>query len=130
MPFKVIPPPANEKDFQEVGQRIIELTYKLGRPIDVEGFLHAWIGGIRVIIEMDNDGKDIGIAYAAMGERWLYMDRTVSILYQNIKDKAGFMAFIESVSAAMGASKLIIEADEPIRKLEREVIVGVREIDL
>lgn len=130
MPFKVIPPPANDKDFQEVGQRIIELTYKTGRPVDVEGFLHAWISGIRVIIETDNDGKDIGLAYAAMGDRWLYMDRTVSILYQNVKDKAGFMSFVESIATAMGASKLIIEADEPERKLEKETVVCVREIDL
>lgn len=130
MPFKVIPPPANDKDFQEVGQRIIELTHKTGRPVDVEGFLHAWISGIRVIIETDSDGKDIGLAYAAMGDRWLYMDRTVSILYQNVKDKAGFMSFVESIATAMGASKLIIEADEPERKLEKETVVCVREIDL
>ncbi|MCM1516212.1 MAG: hypothetical protein NC080_07380 [Paraprevotella sp.] len=130
MPFEVIPPPENEDKLKTVGQRIISASYALDRPIDIEGFLHAWISGIRVILETDNDGKDIGIAFCAMGDRWLYKDRAVSVMFKNVKDEQGFFSFVKSVAVALGAKTLIVEADQPLQKLEGEVVQAVREISL
>ena len=129
MPFTVLSPPATDDKVQEVGKRIIELAYKLERPIDVEGFLMAWIRGTRVIIETDNDGKDVGIAFVAMGDRWLYMDRGVTVLFYKMQNEAGFIDFMKSMGAAIGARALILEAGPP-EKLDGEERSVVREIYL
>ena len=127
MAFIMVPPPKNEQEMAETGKKVVEAAFKAGRPVDIEGFLQAWLKGIRVIAETDKDGNYIGIAFAAIGDRWLYVDKAVTVLYKKVNDREGFVAFMKTIATAMGAGRLIIEDDEPLEKDESHELWAVRE---
>lgn len=127
MPFIVIPPPKDETELESEGKKILEAAFTLGRPVDVEGFLQAWIRGICVVAETDPKGRYVGIAFAVQGDRWLYVDKAVTVLYKKVIDRKGFVEFMRAIAIASGANRLIIEDDEPIEKDVAHEIWAVRE---
>lgn len=130
MAFIVVAPPGTDEELKAAGKKIVEAAFKLGRPLDVEGFLQAWIMGTRVIAETDANGEYIGLAFAAIGHRWLFDDTAVSVLWKKVTDDAGFEQFIRAIGAACGAHLLFMELPEPISESEIESVKGVRRIKL
>lgn len=130
MPFIVVSPPSTDEDLKRVGKKVIDAAFKLGRPLDVEGFLKSWILGTRVIAETDAEDNYIGLAFVAMGDRWLFDDSAVSVMWKNVTDEAGFEQFIRAIGTAFGAKLLFIELNEPISESETESVKGVRRIKL
>ena len=129
MPFIVVAPPDTDEALAETGRKILETALSYGHRIDTEGFLQAWIRGVRVFAETDDKGDYIGVAFVMMGDRWLFTDRAASVLLALVKDKDGLIQFVRSVATAMGASKVIYE-DRVLEDTKQETVWAVRELKL
>lgn len=130
MPYEVVQPPKDDEELKVKGYELIKLSADLGRAVDIEGFVQSWLGGVRVIIERDDNNTPTGIVYLALGRRWLFQDTTASILYINVKDTEKTLDFIKTLCNAMGADVLYMQDEEPISETPKEKAYKVREIRL
>lgn len=122
MPFHVIQPPADESKLATAGQEIFLAAQKLGLNLDVEGFLHAWLTGLRVLVER-KDGEIVGLCLMALGKRWTSQDFTASVLELRGDDHDGLLEFAKQIAAAMGADSLFHQTTEPFpREVDRKII--------
>lgn len=109
MPFFVLQPPKDEAQFAELGKEIYAAAKAFGMTMEAEGFLLAWVGGTRVIVERI-DGKIASLALVTIGKRWTYSDFTATVLFYHGSDQ--MLEFIKQIAAALGASALFHEARE------------------
>lgn len=137
--FSVLPPPAELTDavrngtplpaavdavgakLAEAAKPIVEAAQRLGVPVDPSGFMFAWVNGVRVIAEKDGEGKIVGIAFLALGKRWIGDDGGATLLAMESEHPFELMSFVKSIAAAMGATHVYHET----RVVERED--GVKE---
>lgn len=103
--FKVLQPPADEKTFAELGQKIIAASIKLDMKLDTEGFLMAWLNGTRVVVETQGD-EITGIALIAIGKRWVQNDFTATLLALESDNKEPLLDFVKQICAVLGVTSL------------------------
>lgn len=112
MTFHVVQPPADEAAFNAVGVEMFEASRKLGFEFDAQGFLYSWTAGTRVIVERDAEGQIIGMVLLAVGKRWIANDFTASVMAVK-GDRDALLAYTRNIAAALGATSLFIENEEP-----------------
>lgn len=113
MPFLVIQPPADENRLAEAGKEIYEAGIRLGLSMDVEGFIHSWVTGLRVLAERNAEGAITGLCLMALGKRWTRQDYTASILELRGEDHDAMLEFAKQIASAMGATSLFHETSPP-----------------
>ena len=119
MPYEVIQPPTSDDKVVEVGKEIIDAAIKLGRPVDVEGFLQAWYVGLRVIAERDDKGVITGLAFVNIGQRWLFLDNAALVVWHKCENEKAMLDYITMICNAMGVQCLYHDSEEPIEKTDR-----------
>lgn len=128
MPFAVLPPPAEinallnnglpiSAAVEQAGGRLAEIAKPivssaeaLGIKLDVPGFLYAWINGTRVLVEKDAEGKIIGMAFVAVGRKWVSHDDSATVLEIKGENRDGMIEFAKAIAGAVGARYLYMEA--------------------
>lgn len=109
MPFRVIQPPSDEKNFTEAGKRVYAASQELGMNFDPEGFLFSWVNGVRVVVE-EVDDEIVGIGLVATGRRWTHNDTTASVLNVESKgDYDGLIDFMKQIATAFGCTEMFVE---------------------
>lgn len=108
MKIQVIRPPSKEEDLASVGQEIYAAADKLGLKLDVEGFLQAWINGLRVIVGREN-GEITNLAFLAVGERWHKDDITASLVEIAGERKEEMLEYVHSLCAGLDVTSLFVE---------------------
>lgn len=109
MSFHVVPPPKEEKALAETGKELVQAAFNLGANIQPEGFLYAWVGGTRAIVERDESGKIITLAMMQVGKRWVENDLTGTVLILEGANQEPMVEFLKSICAAMGASQMFVQ---------------------
>jgi hypothetical protein len=109
MTYHVVPPPKDEKLLAEVGKELVQAAFNLGANIQPEGFLFAWVGGTRAIVERDPAGKIITLAMMQVGKRWVENDLTGTVLILEGANQDAMVEFLKSICAAMGASHMFVQ---------------------
>lgn len=127
MPFAVIPPPAEINallnngmslpaaveaagaQLAEIAKPMAAAAESLGIKLDIPGFLYAWINGTRVLVEKDASGTIVGMAFLAVGKKWVSHDDSATILEMRGGDRAGMVEFAKSIAGAVGARYLYLE---------------------
>lgn len=127
MPFTVIPPPAEinallnngatlpsaveqaGSQLAEIAKPVASAAERLGITLDVPGFLYAWINGTRVLVEKDAAGQIVGMAFLAVGKKWVSHDDSATLLEMRGGDRAGMIEFAKSIAGAVGARYLYLE---------------------
>lgn len=123
MSLSVIQPPGDEAKFAEVGKELYAAAKALGMNIDVEGFLHAWVSGLRVVIERDDDTKEItGMVLLQGGLQWNQNRHTASVMEIRGRNVDNLVEFTKQVASAMGAQSLFIEMEGWIPSLIQRVV--------
>lgn len=113
MPFVAIQPPADEARLAEVGKEIYEAANRMGLDMDIEGFIHAWLTGLRVLAERSAGGAITGLCLMALGKKWTRQDYTASILELRGEDHDAMLEFAKQIASAMGATSLFHETSPP-----------------
>lgn len=108
MPFAALQPPKDETAFATLGKEIVGAARGLGIKLDAEGFLLAWIGGTRVIVERDQLGTIVGLALVTIGKRWVQSDFTATVL--EIVGSDQLLEFTKQICSAMGATSMFMES--------------------
>lgn len=121
MAFEVVSPPESDEQLAEQGKEIIEAADRMGLTLDVQGFLYAWVGGTRVVVHRDSEGKIDTIAMMALGKRWLHNDTTASILDIRGKDTEGLIEFCKTLAKFAGAECIFIEQETKEVLDDREI---------
>lgn len=112
MPFKIIKVPREQQELADVGLEIVVAANDLGKPVDSDGFLRAWLSGTKVLAEVNDKGKIIGLAFMVSGRRWFEDFDTATLLNIMGENKDGMMDFANSVASASGAYSLIYDTGE------------------
>lgn len=108
MTFSVVQPPKDEAKFAEVGKELFEASSRLGMTIEVEGFLHAWVAGTRVVVDRDDSGQITTLAMIAVGKRWVDNEHKATVLLWS-GDREKLIAFVRQIGGMMGLSSVLIE---------------------
>jgi len=107
MSFHVIAPPADQEKFAELAKALLMDAARLGMNLDPLGFLQAWAGSTRVIVEKQ-DGVVVSMAFVVSGMQWSRNLETATIL--DIRGNVeALLDFIKSMVIAMGSKKLLLE---------------------
>lgn len=127
MSFHVIAPPSDikvmidngktiDEAVEHAGANIAEIAKpvwlaakKLGLTLDVPGFLYAWIGGTRVLVEKDDKGEIATVAFMTVGRKWTANDNSATVLELAGRDPQGMLEFAKQIAAALGARVLYHE---------------------
>lgn len=118
MAFHVLNPPQSQEEMAEIGKEILTFSHAHGEPMEVEGFLHAWISGMRVAVERDDSSNEIiSLGIFSAGRRWDREATTASVL-KCLGNKKQMLDFIRTLSLAIGASAIIYQEDEPLEMTE------------
>lgn len=126
MPFQVVQPPADQSRLAEAGKEVFVAAQRVGLNLDAEGFLHAWITGVRVLVERDQAGEIVTLCLMALGKRWTNQDFTASILELRGNDHDGMLEFAKQIAAAMGASSMFHQTTEPFpREVDGKIVHSV-----
>lgn len=118
MSYEVIQPPTSEQSLAKLGEEVLLAAKELGRPMDVEGFLQAWLSGLRVIAERNAENKITGLALLAVGRRWLFQDVAATVVWKKAKDDAALLNYIKMLASALGAVNLYVETDKPLEETD------------
>lgn len=121
MTYQVIQPPKDETVLAETGKEIVQAGRALGMHLDAEGFLYAWVQGLRVIVERNEANAIVSMAMLTVGKRWTNQDVTGSIL-AIAGDREPLIEFIKQVCASHGASTLFVEQPFPVQKAKHKEI--------
>lgn len=107
MSFHVIAPPADQDKFAELGKSLLMDAARLGMNLDPLGFLQAWAGSTRVVVEKV-DGAIISMALVVSGMQWTRNSETATVLEirGNVTE---LLEFVKSMVVAMGSKRLLIE---------------------
>lgn len=100
----------------EMAKPIVDAGQRLGIPVDPPGFMFAWVNGVRVIAEKDGQGEIVGLAFLAVGHRWIGADGGATLMAMESEHPFEMMNFIKAIAAATGATTLYHET----RVVERE----------
>jgi hypothetical protein len=119
--YQVLQPVTDENSFAERGKEIVAAALELGMSIDTQGFLLAWVNGTRVLVERDAAGKIIALAFVAVGRRWIKDDFTATILELRGHDQPAMLEFIKQIAAALGATSLFFQPEDPVEEDGRRV---------
>lgn len=131
MSLSVIQPPADEAKFAEVGKELFAAGQKLGMSLEVEGFLRAWVSGMRVVIERDDNTKQIiGMVLLQGGMQWNKNRHTASVMEIRGQNIDNLVEFSKQVASAMGAQSLFIEMEGWVPALVQRVIESLTEYKL
>lgn len=122
-------PPKDQEKFNALGMELIMSGKELGINLDPEGFMLAWMGGVRVLIERNDEGKIISMLLLAAGERWTHSDVKATIL-ANEGNQDKMFEFAKTIAIAAGAETLIYEELIPLEKTEEYTRTVVRETRL
>lgn len=129
MPFFVIQPSTNEQVMAERATEIGEAAARLGMNFDFEGFVRAWVAGTRVVVERNEEGEIISLAFLVAAPRWLENDFPASVL--DIKgNREGMLEFIKQIAPAIGCDKLFVGEPEPQIKSPGVRVHTITEISL
>lgn len=112
MPFKIVKVPREQEELSRVGLEIVVAANDLGKPVDSDGFLRAWLSGTKVLAEFNDKGKIIGLAFMVSGRRWFEDFDTATLLNIVGENKEGMMEFATSVATASGAYSMIYDTGE------------------
>lgn len=112
MAFKIIKVPRDQEEISRVGLEIVVAANDLGKPVDSDGFLRAWLSGTKVLAEVDDKGKIVGLAYMVSGRRWFEDFDTATLLNVVGENKEGMMEFAKSIATATGAYSLIYDTGD------------------
>lgn len=130
MTLNVETPPKDEKAFTELGRDLLETAIKLGLNIDPEGFLYAWAGGTRVLIDRnDTTGEITSMLLMAAGKRWLDSATKASVMLI-AGDREKMIAFAKIIAKGIGATSIFIEDAEPVEKTDTYIRYNVVETSL
>jgi hypothetical protein len=109
MSFHVIPPPKDEKLLAEVGKELVQAAFNLGVPIQPEGFLYAWVGGVRAVVERNAEGKIITLAMMQVGKLWTENRLTGTVLILEGASREPMIEYLKSLCAMMGATEMFVQ---------------------
>lgn len=112
MSFKIIKVPREQEEISRVGLEIVVAANDLGKPVDSDGFLRAWLSGTKVLAEHDDKGNIIGLAYMVSGRRWFEDFDTATLLNVVGKNREGMMEFAKSIASASGAYSMIYDTGD------------------
>lgn len=130
MTLNVETPPKDEKAFTELGRDLLEAAIKLGLNVDPEGFLYAWAGGTRVLVDRDDESGEItSILLMAAGKRWLDSATKASVMLV-AGDREKMLKFAHTIAKGIGAVSIYVEEEEPIEKTDTFIRYGVVETPL
>lgn len=129
MSFSVIQPPKDEEEFAKVGKELYAAATALGLNLDAEGFLFSWTSGTRVVVERDDSDAIVSFALVTIGQRWIAKDFTASVLALK-GNRETTLAFIQTISNALGATSLFIEEEHPLEETPSYRRFAIREIIL
>lgn len=110
--FSVVAPSGDEQKLAEQGQELLKAAAALGFNLHAEGFLYAWVDGVRVIVDRDEEdnGTIVGMLLMACGARWIEDDFTASVLGAMGRDEHGLVEYARNIAAALGATSLFVES--------------------
>mgnify|MGYP007097114283 CR=1 FL=1 len=129
MGYEVVTPPGTDEALAATGTEVIEATKELGLNIDIQGFLHSWITGTRVVVHRNGEGKIDTLAIMAVGKRWIHSDVTASMLELRGVETEGMMNFCRTLAKFAGAGSMFVE-QPTVEKLDDRRIYTVHEIFL
>lgn len=127
MSFHVLAPPAEIKrlmdtgasmadavedagtQLAEVAKPVWSAAERLGFTLDVPGFLYAWLGGTRVMVEKDEQGEIITMGFLAVGKKWTNSDDSATLLENKGANPEAMMEFAKQIASAVGARIMFYE---------------------
>jgi len=127
MTYEVVQPPTTEQELAKLGKEILETAEKLGRPMDVEGFLQSWLGGTRVVAERDASGNITGLALVAVGRRWLFQDYAASVIWYKAADTKALLNYIRMIANALGAKYMYVESEDPLETTDEYIRCEIKQ---
>lgn len=128
MAFEIYTPPGDDKELADRAKEVLNAAAKLGEPMNIEGFLFAWVGGTRVAVERDDaTGEIVSIGIFTAGKRWTHNDVTAHVLRLEGNRKA-MLGFIITMCKAIGATSIYVEEPEPLEATTEHRRYAVREI--
>lgn len=131
MSMEVVQPPKDEARFAEVGKELFAAARDLGMNLEVDGFLNAWISGMRVIVERDDQSRKIvGMVLLRQGMQWNKNRHTASVLEIRGVDLNRLMEFTKQVAAAMGTESLFVESADMLPVLLKRTIESMTQYQL
>lgn len=102
-------PPRNEEDLEAKAKEIVKAAHAMGIQIDPAGFLMSWASGTLVLVDRDDETKEIvGLAFMATGNRWTDSLNKASIL-RITGDVDALLQFAKTAAKATGAESLYYE---------------------
>lgn len=113
MSFHVIQPPSEEKALAEAGLEIVKAATSMGLNFDVQGFITAWVSGVRVLVERNEEGAIVTLCLLALGKTWTRQDYTASILELSGNNTDGLFEYARNIAAALGVTSLYRDTTEP-----------------
>lgn len=113
MPFQVIQPPSEEQALAAASVEIVKAGEKLGLNLDVQGFISAWVTGVRVLVERDAEGEIVTLCLMALGKTWTRQNYTANLLELVGNDPDGMLDYAKNIAAALGVIALFHDATEP-----------------
>lgn len=125
MSFTVVQPPKDENEFAELGKQLVEAGRALGMQLEAEGFLFAWIGGTRVLIEKTEAGEIVSMALVTIGKRWTHNDTTATVLLME-GNREPMLEFVKQIASALGATELFVQNPLPTQhwKHKEYTVIG------
>lgn len=123
----LIAPKNDEQKLADMGKEIVEAANRLGSPVQVEGFIMAWLSQVKVVVERDVTGKIVSLAFFTGGPRWIDAEVAVHIL-RNDGNFELLMQTIMTVAKGMGAEYVYYQELNPIEELEDYTRYVVRRV--
>ena len=111
MSYQVVAPPSTQEALTEVGKELIEAGRALGMDFDIEGFLLAWVNGMRVVVER-TDGAITSMAFVQTGKQWVRNKVTARVMemrYPTMQKRDELLEFIKQIAIAVGAVSLYVD---------------------
>lgn len=127
--FQVLTPPKNnDEKMAETAKEVLKAAIDLGgEPMDVEGFLFAWVGGTRVVVQRDDSTQAItGVCIFQAGKRWTENATTAHVLRID-GNREDLLVFVTTLCQAIGATKLYVPEDGFVEQPDGTRIHIVRE---
>lgn len=115
MGYEIVNKPDDEQTAIEVAKELVNAAVELEMNIDVHGFVYAWAGGTKVVIERNSEDKIVSMGFLAGGDRWTDNDTTAHVL-KMAGDRKGLLEFFKVICKAIGAKSLFYQEDVPLEE--------------